>query len=207
MTAARHSAEGRPAARRTPARRGEGGRLRAEILETASRMLADEGKVDTLSLRAIAREVGVATTSIYLHFRDLDELVTAVKELRFAELQRSLERAADRAGTDPDRRLHAIAHEYVRYALDNPGHYSVLFTTSATSTPSDPNQRFIGESAFDAIRGEVAAVVGKDDAWLMTVHLWTALHGLTMLRIRRRIFPWPPVDEQVDDLLRRLLGD
>lgn len=192
--------------RRTPARRGEGGRLRAEILETASRMLADDGRVDTLSLRAIAREVGVATTSIYLHFSDMDQLVTGVKELRFAELQHSLERAADRAGTDPYERLRAISHEYVHYALHNAGHYSVLFTTSATSMPSDPNQRFIGEAAFEAIRGDVAAVTGKDEAWLVTVHLWTALHGLTMLRIRRRKFPWPPVKEQVDDLLRRLLG-
>jgi AcrR family transcriptional regulator len=169
-------------------------------------MLAEEGRVDALSLRAIAREVGVATTSIYLHFRDLDELVTGVKELRFDELQRSLEKAADRAGTDPYERLCAIAHEYVKYALHNAGHYSVLFTTSATSLPSDPNQRFIGEGAFDAIRDDVAAVVGEDDAWLVTVHLWTALHGLTMLRIRRRKFPWPPVREQVDDLLHRLLG-
>lgn len=169
-------------------------------------MLADEGRVDALSLRAIAREVGVATTSIYLHFRDLDELVTGVKELRFAELQRSLADAADRAGTDPYERLLAIAHEYVRYALHNAGHYSVLFTTSATSTPSNPQQQFIGEDAFDAIRDDVAAVIGPDEAWLVTVHLWTALHGLTMLRIRRRKFPWPPVDEQVDDLVRRLLG-
>ena len=69
---------------RQRARRGQGDRLRTEIVDAASRMLAESGEVGELSLRAVAREVGIAATSIYLHFRGLDELVLAAK-IRYFE--------------------------------------------------------------------------------------------------------------------------
>lgn len=195
------------ARRRSPARRGEGGKLRDDIIETTSGLLADEGNPDALSLRAIAREVGVATTSIYLHFPDIESLVTVVKEQRFAELTGELRQAADGAGDDPFERLLAMAHTYVRYGLDNPGHYRVMFSSTATSLPSDRHRRFIGEEGFDMLRDTVAQIVGADeDANLVAVHCWTAMHGLIMLRVRRRQFPWPPIDEQLEDLIRRLVG-
>jgi AcrR family transcriptional regulator len=193
--------------RRAPARRGEGGKLRADIIETTSRLLADEGNPDALSLRAIAREVGVATTSIYLHFPDMESLVTVVKEQHFAELTAQLRAAADRAGEDPFEQLLAMARSYVRYGLDHPGHYRVMFSSTATSLPSDPQRRFIGEEGFDMLRDTVARVADKnDDPTLVAVHCWTAMHGLISLRVRRRKFPWPPIEEQLEDLIRRLVG-
>src|SRR5947199_3833796 len=103
--------------RRQPARRGEGERLRAEIVEAASRMLAETGDVSQVSLRAVAREVGIATTSIYLHFRALDELVLAVKMRYFDEFGAVLRAAEEAAGADPLARVRAGAHAYVDYGL------------------------------------------------------------------------------------------
>ncbi len=199
--------KGATARRRAPARRGEGGKLREDIIETTSRLLAEEGNPDALSLRAIARDVGVATTSIYLHFPDIESLVTVVKEQHFAELTGELWHAAEQAGDDPFERLLAMAHTYVRYGLDNPGHYRVLFSSTATSEPSDPQRQFIGEEGFDLLRDTLARLVSPDeDPTLVAVHCWTAMHGLISLRVRRRKFPWPPIDTQLEDLIRRLVG-
>ena len=76
----------RPAARqRNP--RGQGERLRDDIIEAASRLLADPAS-PPLTLRAVAREAGVAATSVYLHFDDIASLVLAVSARRFGELVR-----------------------------------------------------------------------------------------------------------------------
>src|ERR1700688_3883156 len=88
-----------PAPRRR-ARRGEGDRLREEILAAAEQLLIDRGSEDAVSIRAIADAVGVTPPSIYLHFADKEELFVAVCDARFEELsRRSAEAAA--AATDP----------------------------------------------------------------------------------------------------------
>ena len=65
----------------------------------------------------MAREVGVATTSLYLHFRNLDELILAVKIDYFTEFGDYLTTAAQAAGAEPLHRVRARGHAYVRYGL------------------------------------------------------------------------------------------
>ena len=110
--------------RRTPARRGSGETLRTEIIEAASDLLAESGDVETMSLRAVARRVGIATTSIYLHFADIDGLILAVKLKRFAELEALLGAARTAAGSAPVDRVRAVGHAYVAYGLEQPGQLS-----------------------------------------------------------------------------------
>ena len=76
MAAARPSAS----PRRARARRGEGPRLREEILAAATRLLAETGDEEAVSIRAVAEAVGVTPPSIYLHFADKTELIFAVCE-------------------------------------------------------------------------------------------------------------------------------
>ena len=88
-------------------RRGQGELLRQEIIEAALRMLNELGDDEALSLRAVAREVGIAATSVYIHFADRDELVFTALEKSTTDLLRDLEQAEDNAGEDPVRRLRA----------------------------------------------------------------------------------------------------
>src|SRR6516225_1232639 len=82
-------------ASRAPNRRGEGDLLREQLLEAASRLLAAPVVEEPLSLRAVAREVGVVPQSVYLHFADKTQLVHAVIERRFSELTRAMQAAED----------------------------------------------------------------------------------------------------------------
>src|SRR5712691_6873497 len=87
-----------PAKQMTRARqrnpRGQGERLRDDIIEAASRLLADPA-APPLTLRAVAREVGVAATSVYLHFDDIESLVLAVADRRFGELVKVQDESQD----------------------------------------------------------------------------------------------------------------
>src|SRR5690242_18502052 len=137
--------------RRRRARRGEGERLRAEIVEAASRMLAETGVVGDLSLRAVAREVGVAATSIYLHFRNLEELVAAVKVQYFAEFGAALAAAAEAAGEVSYARALARARAYVGYGLANRGRYWVMFSAENLPDQLIPTVATAGVQVFEAV--------------------------------------------------------
>src|SRR5215813_12605051 len=113
-------------ARRQRNPRGQGERLREDIIEAATRLLEDPA-APPLSLRAVAREVGVAATSVYLHFDDVESLVRAVASRRFTDLIRAQDEAT--AGvTGPCDRLRAACLMYCEFGLAHPGHYQVTFT-------------------------------------------------------------------------------
>jgi AcrR family transcriptional regulator len=191
--------------RRRPARRGDGERLREEIVEAACRLLNESGDPGTLSLRAVAREVGVATTSIYLHFEDINALIIAVKMRWLDLLADEVQAAAAGASGAPIERVRAVARAYVSAAMTAPNRYRVLFT--APLLPRAPGgPEYLGEAAFQGAFEQVRAAVGEGaDADLVTVQFWCALHGLATLRQSRPTFPWPDLEAQLDDLVNRLI--
>ncbi|GAA0239434.1 TetR/AcrR family transcriptional regulator [Cryptosporangium japonicum] len=192
------------APRRRPSRRGEGERLKDEIVAAAAALLRETGDPSALSLRAVARKVGIATTSIYLHFEDLHALVRAVKTHWLDVLSEEVEAAAATAGEDPWARVRAIAHAYVDAGMNDPARYQVLFQSELVRMP--PGSTYLGSRAYDAVLGRVRQAVSPDvDANMLTMQFWCALHGIVMLRQARPNFPWPDLNAQVDDLIDRLL--
>src|SRR5215470_8611048 len=103
-------------ASRAPNRRGEGDLLREQLIDAASRLLAAPVVQEPLSLRAVAREVGVVPQSVYLHFADRTQLVRAVIERRFGELTRAM-LAAEESASGAGGKLRARCLEYCRFGL------------------------------------------------------------------------------------------
>src|SRR5579884_1754507 len=191
--------------------RGQGRRLRGEIGEAACELLAETGDVRRLSLRAVARRVGIAAPSVYPHFRDLEELAVAVTDRLFPELEAAIG-AAVRGVQDPLPALLAGCRAYCRYALEHPGHYRVLFDADlGRRTQTEAGRRVFqrltdGVRACLALRAGAGGETGGDTAAFVAGLIWSALHGLVMLRISRPGFPWAPLDRMVDETVRRLLG-
>jgi AcrR family transcriptional regulator len=204
-----------PQARRRPARRGEGRQLRAEIVDAAAREIARTGDANSLTLRGVARDVGIATTSIYLHFPSVGELVDEVKRCRFGDLQRDLAAAADAAGSDPVERIRARARAYVQHGLEHSGEYAVMFTARLAADPATataPSMVALADLEVD-LRAFLVSRPDRppeerlaEEAHLLAIHLWTALHGTVTLRMLRPRVQWPDEQAQVDDLVDRMLG-
>ncbi|MFC4602327.1 TetR/AcrR family transcriptional regulator [Rhodococcus kronopolitis] len=203
--------------RRTPSRRGAGDSLRTDILAAAAEMLGETGDVDAVSLRGVARRVGVTPTSIYLHFADRDELRRAVKQLHFEEFAGALACAAEAADTDPAARLRAMGHAYVTYALDHGGHYRVLFDANLAGADGE---RLADENARRSLRlftAEVGGYLGlpatAPETMMLGMQLWSATHGMVVLRLGRTRRPpagtspdrWPDAHDQIDNLADLLL--
>lgn len=111
------SQERAAARRRNP--RGQGQLLKAQLVEAAAKLLATLDQPETLTLRQVAREVGVAPASIYSHFPDLGALIQHVLRLRYDELARLMNEAA-RPAPDPLADLVARCAAYVRWGSNSP---------------------------------------------------------------------------------------
>jgi AcrR family transcriptional regulator len=203
----------RAPARRARSRRGEGDRLRAEILAAAAHLLAETGDEAKVSIRAVAEAVGVTAPSIYLHFPDKDALILAVCEETFRVFDADQEAAAA-AFDDPLESLRARGRAYARFGLANPEAYRVLFMTRSTRVVSlagdSPDESEAGHAALlhfvEAVRRCIdVGALGPADPFLTALTMWTGIHGLVSLMICEQGFPWPPVDELVESVLDMLV--
>jgi AcrR family transcriptional regulator len=187
--------------------RGEGDRLRQELISTANRLLENGASHESLSLRAVAREVGIAATSVYLHFPDKTALLLAVYERHFAELSDQLSQAIARHA-DPAARLRAAAEAYCEFAADRPDVYQVLFTVPGSASPPSgvPASQRPGAAVVLTAQKVItecidARLLPPADPYAATVCLWASLHGLIVLRAARPHVTWPPFGTLIDTLL------
>lgn len=196
------------ARRRAP--RGEGERLREEILDAAEDLLLDEGAMDAVSVRAIADEVGVTPPSIYLHFDDKSELFFRVCERRFAEFAAAIA-AADAAGDTPSERLEATGRAYVRYGLEAPEHYLLILGPGSTELVAGRDLSDApGTAAFERLVGIIADGIASGefrdgDPRVIATSVWGAVHGLVMIILSEPPgesgFELPGVDHLIETTL------
>ena len=192
---------------------GEGDHLRQELIEAAGRVLATAPTGGDLSLRAVAREAGVAAPSVYLQFTDKADLVRAVLQHYFEQLRAAIQEAADQGQTAADR-LRAGCIAYCRFGLEHPGPYHVLFQfepadpayLTSFGVPDDAGARALA-TLVDAIAACHAAGVARPaDPFHQAAMVWSAMHGYVSLIQVRPGFPWQPVEDHVEALLVGLVG-
>jgi AcrR family transcriptional regulator len=195
-----------PASRRRSNPRGQGERLREEIISAAGKMLDELADDEALSLRAVARAVSIAATSVYLHFPDRDALVLAVMRRCNEELVRVGDEA-EAASADPAAQLRARILAQYDWALAHPGLYKVLHESKVNRALGMPFKEVLVARTTAAIqRCMDAGVVPAGDAGIVAFDLRTAMGGLMSQRINEPDLPWPPAVEQVDRFLTKLVG-
>lgn len=193
--------------------RGEGGQLREDILDAAIALIEKAGSWEGLSLRAVAKEVGIAAPSIYPHFADREDLLLAVLKKLFdelIELRNKAEEQAARAGGGAWERLRAAVFATVRFGLHRPGHYKMLFEGWIVSGLSDPKAAAFGlpiQTRVVTLIKEILAASGRksEDAQRLSLLLWASAHGVTSLQINKPTLKWPEATGLVEDLMRAVL--
>jgi len=197
--------------RRRPNRRGEGSRLREELIAAAITMIENQDG-EQLSLRSIARHVGIATTSVYLHFPDVDHLLAAVMQQCFEDLTAATTLAASKA-SDPLDELRRRCRTYCYFALDHPRLYQVMFQDNlpavlALDDPAATPGRQSFANLVAAVRRclDSGAAPAHDDPFRLASLIWTAEHGIVLARISRPTFPWAPLDVLVDEMIDKMMA-
>jgi AcrR family transcriptional regulator len=197
--------------------RGQGGQLRQELITAARKLLASAGAESELSIRGVARAAGVHPQAFYLHFDNLDALLYEVYAAEFSELTSALQQAA--AGAEPGAAaLRAMCQEYARFALSQPARYRLLMTVRGQHHAGWRPDQLPGAPALRMLREALAAArpdghssaspqqprgQSPDQA---VVLLWATLHGLVTLRVSRPSFPWPPIEQLIDQAVDTSIG-
>jgi AcrR family transcriptional regulator len=192
-------------------RRGEGGKLRDDILAAATALLERTGNEEAVTLRAVAREVGISAPSIYSHFPDgRDAIVEAVVDGAFADFNTAIEdasNAAIAAGAGPRERVRAGCAAYLQFAAERPNRYKLLFERQhriGGDIGGDvPDVQITGfDLLVRSIQDCVAAgISASTDPARDATAIWLALHGYATLPARLPMFPWPDADALLDRIV------
>ncbi|WP_435223315.1 TetR/AcrR family transcriptional regulator [Streptomyces sp. Tue6028] len=186
--------------------RGQGERLRAEIVDAALRLLDELADDQALSLRAVAREVGIAATSVYIHFADRDALVLAALEHCYTDLLRAVD-DAESGAADPVAALRARTALLGAWSRKHPGLYKVLHEGTLNRRTDMSFKEEMAQRTTAAIRRCMdAGLAPRGDAETVSLDLRTAVHGAVSLRVNQPELTWPPLEEQVDRFLVKLVG-
>lgn len=168
---------------RKPRGRYHHGELREALVATALRVVAEEG-VDALSLRDLARRLGVSHAAPAHHFPDRTALLVELAGQGFLRLSRALEAAAGgerpRAG-----RLVLATRAYVRFALEHPAYFRVMFGPHVGELPR-ASEHVIGAAmgGYQVLERGVEELVGPGDPARLedlTLLAWSLLHGAVTL--------------------------
>jgi AcrR family transcriptional regulator len=190
------------------ARRGEGDRLREQILDATEVLLVGGTDPNHISIRAVARAVDRTPPSIYLHFATKDELIQAVCRRQFESMTGRFRAALDGID-DPVDRIRCMARVYVEFALTHPEQYRVLFMSGLRTEAHDLDQLRLTDcyamlhcAVEDALDHHDFA---SGDPDLIALGLWTAIHGVASLLIAHDL-EFPPVDAYLGQVLEQNLS-
>ncbi len=188
--------------------RGEGSRLREEILDAAVRLI-DAGGPERVTLRGVAREAGISAPSIYDHFADRTEILAAVLDRFLGELEAHI-RAAIEQHEDPVDSLLAGCEAYLTFSDQDPSRYAFLFRYVPSADTDIPREPAAGEAEpfellVDGITDCVSAArSASTDPWADASAVWSALHGYAGLCASVPDFPWPPHQDMLERIVRGL---
>ncbi|MFE5294783.1 TetR/AcrR family transcriptional regulator [Isoptericola sp. NPDC056618] len=156
------------------------GSLRAALLDAAERRLRADG-ADRLSLRDLAREVGVSHGAPRRHFADRQALLDALAESGFARLDRELRDALAGAGEEFEPRLHAAATAYARFATESASLLDVMY--AGKHRPGADRILAAASAPFGLLRrlvrqGQGEGVLVTDDLDRVATVLLATLQGI-----------------------------
>ena len=167
-------------------RDAERAQLRDELLAAAERLLQANGYAG-FSLRQVAEETGYTPTTIYRHFKDRDDLLGTVLDKWFDKFAATLD-AADRSATDPRDRLMAQSAAYIRFAVEHPAVYRVMFLERMDMGILPSGEQFVDDPAFGVlIRASQAlcdaGLAGSHDVMSTAMILWMGVHGVAAMAV------------------------
>lgn len=171
------------------------GDLRAACLRAAMDLLKEEGEA-TISLRAVARRVGVSANAPYRHFEDKNALLAALATKGFHDLRQSMFEADATAAAGEE--LIALGQSYVRYALEHPRLFRLMFGHPCSRY--SPEARAAADESKSVLMARVAKMVPEGERELFALGSWSLVHGLASLILDGKLDA--VISDQVDDLVR-----
>lgn len=166
---------------------------RQAILAAAQRLFNEQG-FEKVSMRNIAEAIEYSPATIYLYFKDKNELLFALQNQAFGQLRQAFESVF--TIEHPAERLHALGHQYLKFAMEHPELFELMFIMTgpmeAVHARGEATPWASGRAAFDRVvqvvqQGIDAGVFRSQDAETAALMVWGQVHGLAALFLRQRL--------------------
>lgn len=165
--------------------------LRDKILEISRRQLFVEGH-KSLSMRGIAKKVGVSATSIYLYFENKDHLLHTLIEESVEDLSSTIEQeVVGKVGIID--KFEATINGYVNFAMNNPEKYDIIYNVNSTAMSRYPKEKFRKarrsyESLVKVIEEGVSeGLMALESPVIAAYSIWAQLHGVVSVVLNQRL--------------------
>ncbi len=182
-------------------------RFREELCAVATRRFAEHGYAG-VTLRALAAELGCSPMTPYRYFENKQAIFDAVRSVGFGRFADAQERAA-RSARNPRARLHALGRAYVRFALDEPHAYRIMFElnppTDETARKPHGDEVRAWQVMRTAVDDAVTAGDLEGDADTLAHLFWSCVHGLVALHLADKLRLGRSLEDLVEPMLDRAL--
>ena len=165
--------------------------IRKLILDASIKLFIEEG-FDSVTIRRIADLIEYSPTTVYLYFKDKDEIFSALHDIGFqkmAELNKNLVSI-----NNPLLRLHKMGENYLSFGMENPEFYDLMFILDEPMKKLlEPECEWLpGDAAIGVLKATVTeciekGYIAKGDPHLVSLSIWSFVHGLVSLAIRDRM--------------------
>ena len=175
--------------------------IRKAILEASMQLFVEEG-FGNVSIRRIADIIEYSPTTIYLYFKDKDEIFFNLHDIGFQKMQEMNKNLDDIH--NPLLRLHKMGENYIRFGMENPEYYDLMFIQR------EPMNKLTemgcewenGDAALTRLKTTIIecmekGYIEKNDPGLLSLSVWSTVHGLVSLAIRQRLEKLVPQEELV----------
>jgi AcrR family transcriptional regulator len=170
--------------------------MRQLILDAARKLFLEKG-FDQASIRNIAEQIEYSPGTIYLYFKEKDEIFFALHEEGFARLLQSM--APLQYVADPFERLKAMGRIYMEFAKNNKDYYDLMFIMNAPMNATEKEKWAMGDSALEHLKNVLrdCQAIGRFqgmDIEHLSFLIWSTMHGMCALYCRDRCAAYDDFD-------------
>lgn len=175
--------------------------MRRLIVDGARHLFVENG-YEKVSIRNIAEAIEYSPATIYLYFKDKNEILYAVHQQAFGKMMEDFRPVM--TIEDPFERLIEMGRRYIQFAVENPELFDIMFIVTAPMEAIEFREEMWNEGriAFNMLVQVVqdcirAGIFKVDDAEVASMMIWSNIHGYTALFIRKRMMMFSEERRQV----------
>jgi len=166
--------------------------MRDLILQAAQKLFLTQGFEKT-SIRGIAEAIEYSPATIYLYYKDKNELLYSLHEAAFLKLMHEFREVG--AIADPFERLTGLGNQYIKFAIENPELYDLMFIMDAPMEALECRDESWedGKLAFEALTTTIEGCIRggyfkeTTDVQNAALTIWSFMHGLLSIYLKKRM--------------------
>ena len=185
------------------------GNLKQALIDAGIKIINEEGE-QSLSLRKVAAACGVSHSAPYAHFKDKEELLSAIKSSVTEHFTEYLYQAVDRMkGESADKAIIAMGRSYVKFFIDNPDYYQFLFynqkitvhLTAGEIHEEDYPPYLLLRTLFFRHLDEKGISLSEEEKEIELIKIWSTVQGIASIARMENVVTAKPWEMYLDKLI------